>query len=179
MFTSTLLQQTIQNPVLVWFFLGPFLLILVDLLTGIGAAYCTHSLTWSRLPDFLAKDLAKYIIASLAIFLFGFLELLPLNIVVACVGFLPLSAAVVQSIVNNLREIQTGKPVSTPLVGEVLQVLPEIEKKAETIPATNAQPLQPFIMPGMKPHTTTGLIRAIPGKNTLGIRSSASSPNQA
>lgn len=63
------LAQTLQNPVLCWFFRVPLVLILLDVLTGIIAAVCTKTFQWQRLASFLGNDLLKYLLTTLAVLL--------------------------------------------------------------------------------------------------------------
>lgn len=98
-----------------------FVLIGLDVLSGIVAAVRTHTFAWRRVGDWLLND-AQYVLGYLIWYAFtqtaigGALGGVALDDILSTAGWSTAVAALVASIGNNLREAQAGtaRPAGDP-----------------------------------------------------------------
>lgn len=175
---SLLLQHLIQNPILQWFFAGPLVLIILDLLTGLIAAWKTGTFSFHRLHNFYGKNLLGYAVASLVVLIAGLTGQSWISVVMGVFGFGPLTVAVVKSIASNCSEIAAKLP-GTP-TSVITTLADQAAAQATQVPSSSSAPTPPTKTPpasgflqtrpllptyNLRRLTDTGLIRAM-GKPT-------------
>jgi hypothetical protein len=127
------LQQTLQNEVLRWFFYGPLFLIVLDVITGIGAAITLKKFVWKQVGTFLDKDLRTYVIVSLVVALVYLLGgIAQATALSTGLGMSVLALHISASIWSNVSEIVDvqGLP-STPVEQVLTPVIQPIEQEAQ------------------------------------------------
>lgn len=148
---SSFLQQTLQNEVLRWFFYGPLLLIVLDVLTGIGAAVSRKQFIWQRLGDFLDTDLLKYFLVCVVVaivYLAG--GIAQATTVATLFGMGALAVHITASIGSNLGDIFGEGTRANALVEPIAKQAESLPQSVtEKVPAVSEQPT--VKTPVMKP----------------------------
>lgn len=146
------LQQTLQNDVVRWFFFGPLLLILLDLITGIAAAARTGKFALKEVSAFFGKDIMRYLGATgVVVLVYFFGGIAQATAIASALGMGTLALSIGDSIRANWQEI-TGDKIALP---------PQADKALSDVEKLASQPAQ--ITPANQPITTQSLEQALPG----------------
>lgn len=139
-----------QNIAIKTLLVSPPALILLDILTGSGAAIKQSTFDPKRLADFMHKDLLKYIVGVFAVLLVS----LPWGNQVFLWGstvcsMCPLLVTTVSSVVDNIFEMlpQPVQPMARALVEDIRAFEEEVAAPVPPAPAPLKSPTQPLASP--------------------------------